>query len=212
MENRLNKGVYFYRVASDSCDYVVEKSGKSVLMTQVRSDCCEYGLVAVDRATAKCYWFSGERREDIFKEFARDEQILPDFPEPTLYILLYRELVWGESNNNEILSSEQLRDAARENFEFAYSLSQRDNDGGRKFDRWWRQCRSTISDRKLETTYEKTTEGTKVLGYSFIGFNLTIPRSEPPPKGTARLVQWVLLVRPDGTVERLPARTVYSAR
>src|SRR5262249_19308033 len=41
---QLNNSVYFYRVASDSCSYVVEKDGKTVLMSRVSMDCCEYGL------------------------------------------------------------------------------------------------------------------------------------------------------------------------
>lgn len=210
--NRVNKGVFFYSVASDSCNYVVEEAGKKIMMTQVTSDCCDYGLVAVDRITAKSYWFSGKKREDTFKEFTRDEQILPDFAAPSLFIALYRELVWGESTDNDIESIGQLRDAAQENFKSAYSPYEQDNKWEKEFAHWWRKCLSSISQLKLETTYEKTTEGTKVFGYAFIGFNLTIPRSDPPPKGTARLVQWALLVRQDGTVERLPAKTIYSAR
>jgi hypothetical protein len=83
VNNHLNNSVYFYRVASDACDYVVEKEGKPFLMTQVVNDCCDYGIVAVDRGMAKSYWFTGQKKEDIFKEFARDEQIHPDSPEPT---------------------------------------------------------------------------------------------------------------------------------
>ena len=212
VESRVNKGVFFYSVASDACNYVVEEAGKKIMMTQVTSDCCDYGLVAVDRVTAKSYWFSGEKREDIFKEFTRDEQILPDFAVPSLFIALYRQLVWGESTDNDIESIGQLRDAAQENFKSAYSPYEKDNKWEKKFDRFWHQCRSNISQLKLETTYENTAEGTKVLGYAFIGFNLTIPRSDPTPKGAARLVQWVLIVRPDGTVERLPAKIIFSAR
>jgi len=81
--NHLNNSMYFYRVASDVCDYVVEKDGKPVRMSQVSNDCCEYGIVAVDRGTAKSYWFAGEKKADIFREFARDEQIHPDSSEPT---------------------------------------------------------------------------------------------------------------------------------
>ena len=69
--------MYFYRVVSDSCNYVVERDGKAVLMFQASMDCCEYGSVAVDRATGKSYWFSGEKRMVIFKEFVQDEQIHP---------------------------------------------------------------------------------------------------------------------------------------
>jgi len=65
--NRLNNSVYFYRVASDACDYVVEKDGKPVLRSQVWMDCCEYAIVAVDRGTAKSYWFAGEKKADTFK-------------------------------------------------------------------------------------------------------------------------------------------------
>ena len=90
--NRLNDSVYFYRVASDGCDYVVMEGGKPVRMSQVTVDCCEYGTVVVDRATARSYWFTGENRVDIFKEFARDQQILPDLPKPILFIALYRDL------------------------------------------------------------------------------------------------------------------------
>ena len=80
VNNHLNNSVYFYRVASDFCSYVVEKDGKWVLMSQVTNDCCDYGFVAVDRVTAKSYWFKGKgKATDIFKEFVSDEQVRPDF-------------------------------------------------------------------------------------------------------------------------------------
>lgn len=211
--NHINNSVYFYRVASDVCDYVVEKDGKPVRMSQVSNDCCEYGIVAVDRAMAKSYWFTGEKKPDIFKEFARDEQIHPDGPKPILFTALYRELVLGESGDNEIRSLGQLRDVVQQNFQSAYSPYERDNVWQRKFERWWRQFQSRMSKLELETTYEPTNEGTTtVRGYAFNGFELTIPRSDLPPKGTPKLFQWTLLVKSDGTVERLPSKVIYSAR
>lgn len=174
--NRVNNSVYFYRVASDVCDYVAEKDGKPVLMSQVSNDCCDYGIVAVDRATARSYWFTGEKKPDIFREFALDEQIHPDGSKPILFTALYRELVWGESSDNEIRSMGQLRDVVQQNFQSAYSPYERDNAWLQKFERWWRQFQSRMSKLELETTYEPTTEGTTtVRGYAFNGFELTIP-------------------------------------
>jgi len=210
--NRLNNSVYFYRVASDVCEYVVEKGGKPVRMSQVTSDCCEYGTVAVDRATARSYWFTGEKRADVFKGFARDQQIHPDSSKPVLFIALYRDLVRGESGDNEIDSPGQLREVVQQNFQSAYSPYERDNIWQRKFERWWRHFRSSMAHLKLETTYETTSEGIKVRGYGFNGFKLTIPRGDPPPKGTPTLFQWALLVKSDGTVEPLPSKVIYSAR
>jgi len=210
--NHINKSVYFYRVASDACDYVVEKDGKPVRMSQVTMDCCEYGIVAVDRATSKSYWFTEEKKTEVFRQFALDEQIHPDLPKPTLFIALYQELVWGESGETEILSWEQLRDTVQQNFRSAYSPYGRDEVWHRKFERWWRKLQSSLSQQKLETTYESTSEGTKVRGYAFNGFELTIPRSDPPPKGTPKLSQWAILVKSDATVERLPSKVIYSTR
>ena len=211
--NRLNNSVYFYRVASDSCNFVIENDGKFSLTTQVSMDCCDYGIVAVDRGTSKSYWFTGEKREDIFKEFARDEQIHPDGIKPGLFIALYRELVWGESGDNEIRSLGQLRDAVQHNFQSAYSPYERDKVWQRKLERWWRKFQSRKSKLELETTYEPSTEGTAIIrGYSFNAFALTIPRTDPPPKGTPTLFQWALLVKSDGTVERLSSKVIYSAR
>jgi len=210
--NRINNSVYFYNVASDSCDYVGEKDGKPVRITQVSNDCCEYGIVAVDRVARKSYWFTGEKRTDIFREFAWDEQIYPDLPEPTLFIALYRELVWGDSTGNEVRALGQLRGLVQQNFQSAYSPYERDNSWQRNFERWWKHFRSRMPKLDLETTYEPTSEGAKVHGYAFNGFDLTIPRSDPPPKGTPNLFQWSLLVKPDGTVERLPSKVIYSAR
>lgn len=210
--SQINNSVYFYRVASDACDYVVENDGKAVRMSQVSLDCCEYGIVAVDRATSKSYWFTGEKKANIFKEFAKYEQIHPDFPDPALFVALYREVVWSESDNNEIRGLGQLRDLVQQNFQSAYSPYERDNTWERKFEVWWRHFRSTMSRQELETTYEPTGEGTKVRGYAFKGFELTIPRSDPPPKGKPTLLQWALLVKSDGTVEQLPSRVIYTAR
>jgi hypothetical protein len=181
-------------------------------MYQATSDCCEYGIVAVDRTTGKSYWFDGEKRPDTFEKFARDEQIHPDVPEPTLFFSVYRELVWGESGDNDIESQGQLRDAVQQNFQSAYSPYGQDNVWQGKFDRWWRRFQSNISKSDLKTTYQSTSEGTEVRGYAFNGFLLRIPRSDPPPKGTPKLFQWALLVKSDGTVERLPSKLIYSAR
>jgi hypothetical protein len=211
--NRLNNSVYFYRVASDVCDYVDEKDGKPVRMTRVSSDCCDWGIVAVDRATAKSYWFTEEKKTGIFREFARDEQIYPDGTKPISFFELYRELVLGESNDNEIRSLGQLRDVVQQNFQSAYSPYERDNVWQRKFEHWWRQFQARMPKLELETTYEPTGGGaTTIRGYGFNGFELTIPRSDPPPKGTPQLFQWALLVKSDGTVERLPSKVIYLAR
>lgn len=210
--NHLNDSVYFYRVSSDLCDYVVEENGNPVLHTNVTNDCCEYGMVAVDRVTSKSYWFRGKNVGDIFKEFVRDEQLCPDSSEPTLFAALYRELVWGQYNGKEIQSLGQLRDLVHSNFQSAYSPYETDNKWQRKFDAWWRQFRSQTPQLKLKTTYEATRAGTVVRGYGFSGFELTIPRTDPPPKGRPRLFQWALLVKADGTVEEQSAKLIYSSR
>jgi len=142
-DGHLNNFVYFYRVASDVCDYVIQKEGKPVLMSQVSNDCCECGVVAVDRKTGKSYWFAGTRKPDeAFREFAGDEGLHPDSGQPTLFTALYRELVWGESSDNEIRSLGQLRDLVQQNFHSAYSPYERDNVWQRKFERWWQRFQS----------------------------------------------------------------------
>lgn len=213
VDNHLNHSVYFYRVASDVCSYIVEKDGKHVLMSQASMDCCEYGIVAVDRATAKSYWFAGkEKGTEVFKEFVRDEQLQPDSPKPTLFTGLYLDLVWGEYKDKEITSLGQLRDLVQSNFQSAYSPYERDNTWQRKFGDWWRQFRSRMPGLKLETTYETTSSGTLVRGYGVSGFELTIPRTDPPPRGTPKLFQWALLVKPDGTIEERSSKVIYSSR
>ena len=210
--NHLNDSVYFYRVASDVCDYVAEEGGKPVLHTQASMDCCEYGMVAVDRATGKSYWFAGSHKAEVFKEFAKDEQLCPDSSRPTLFSALYRDLVWGQYNGNEIQSFRQLRDLVQSNFQSAYSPYERDVKWERKFDGWWRQFRSRMQNVKLETTHEPASAGTVVRGYGFSGFELTIPQSDPPPKGVPKLFQWALLIKSDGTVEEQATKVVYSGR
>jgi hypothetical protein len=211
--NHPNNSVYFYRVASDVCNYVEEKDGKPVLMAQVSNDCCEYGIVAVDRVTGKSYWFGGrEKAAQSFREFVRDEQLQPEPSEPTLFTALYLDLVWGEHNDKEIRSLGQLRDLVQNNFQSAYSPYERDNRWQGKFDIWWRHFRSRMPQLKLETMYEVTNAGTIVKGYGFSGFELTIPRSDPPPKGTPKLFQWSLLVKSDGTVEEQRSTIIYSSR
>lgn len=211
VDNHINNSVFFYRVASDVCDYVVEKDDKPVRMTQASMDCCEYGNVAVDRVSARSYWFAGENRADVFTNFVQDQQVHPGSSEPVLFMMLYRELVWGESNSNEIVSLGQLRELVQQNFQSAYSPYERDNVWQKKFDRWWRRFQSHYSQLSLGTTYERTKEGAIVRGYGFNGFELTIPRSDPPPKGKPKLFQWALLIRQDGAIERLPSKVIYSA-
>jgi hypothetical protein len=213
LDGHLDNSVYFYRVASDACDYVVEKDGKPLLMSQVSMDCCGYGVVAVDRKTGRSYWFAGNRNpEELFKQFVGNEGLHPDSGRPTLFFSLYRELVWGAASDSELASLEQLRDVIQRNFQPAYSPYERDNVWRRKFRRWWKHLQSHISQLKLETTYESTSEGTLVRGYAFAGFELTVPRRDPPPRGTPQLFQWTLLIRSDGTVERLPSKVIYAGR
>jgi hypothetical protein len=210
--NHVNDSVYFYRVSSNVCEYVVEENGKPVLHTQVTSDCCEYGMVAVDRVTSKSYWFRGKGIGDTYKEFVRDEQLYPGSSEPTLFAALYRDLVWGQYTGKEIQSLGQLRDLVQSNFQVAYSPGETDTKWQHRFDAWWRKFRSRTPQLKLETTYEPTTAGTVVRGFGFTGFQLTIPESGPPPKGTPKLFQWALLVKPDGTVEEQLSQVIYSSR
>lgn len=213
VSDHLNNSVYFYSVASDVCDYVkTEKDGRQFLMSQASNDCCEYGTVAVDRATGKSYWFEGGQKAELFKEFVQDEQLEPDSSKPVLFAGLYLELVRGDRNAGEITSLGQLQDSVRSSFQSAYSPYERDDKWQRKFAAWWRAFRAQTPQLKLETTYEPTGTGTLVRGYSFSGFELTIPRSDPPPKGTATLVQWALLVKTDGTVEPQPSKVVFSSR
>ena len=208
-DDELNKSVYVYHVASDTCDYVAYENGKRVVYSQVTLDCCEYGIVAVDRGTQKSYWFTGTSKAVVFREFVRDEQLRPDPPKPMLFVTLYRELVGGQ---DELESSEQLRDMVQQNFRSAYSPYERDDKWESKFRSWWGRFRSSVPQLKLETTYETTPGGTIVRGYSFNGFKLTTPRTDPPPKGTPQIFQWAILIGKDGTVETLPSKTVYSSR
>jgi len=212
--NSPNEGasVYFYRVASDDCDYIALEDGKPVRRKLVTMDCCEYGIVAVDRSTAKSYWFTQEEGADVFEKFARDEHMRPDLPASRLFVAFYREIVWGDSDEKEITSLEQLRKSVQRNFESAYSPYDKDRVWERKFEIWWRRFLSRNSQLTLGTTYEPISEGTRVRGFSLSGFKLTVPRSDGPPKGKPTLSQWTLLIKSDGTVERLPSKAIYSNR
>jgi len=141
-----------------------------------------------------------------------DEQLHPDSSEPTLFSALYRELVWGQYNGKEIQSLGQLRELVQSNFQVAYSPGEADAKWEQKFSVWWQRFRSRTLHLKLDTTYEPTTGGTVVRGYGFSGFQLTIPESGPPTKGTPKLFQWALLVKPDGTVEEQSPKVIYSSR
>jgi len=211
-DNRLKESVYFYRVASDNCEYVALKDGKPVRMTLVTMDCCEYGIVAVDRATSKSYWFTGDKKPEVFKQFAHDAEIRPDLPNPNSFIALYRELVWNGSDRYEIRTLEQLRNVVQENLQSAYSPYEKDNVWQKKFDHWWQRFLSRKQGLKFETTHEQVSDGTIVRGYGFRGFELTTPRSDPPPKGKPKLFIWALLLKPDGTVDQFPSKVAYSAR
>ncbi len=211
--NHINNSVYFYRVASDFCRYLVEKDGKYSLTFQVSLDCCEYGIVAIDRATAKSYWFAGEEKAtEVFKTFVQDEQLQPDSSRPTLFTGLYLDLVWGESNNNEITSLGQLRDLVQKNFKSAYSAYERDEIWQSRFGDWWRKFQSRMPKLKLETTYEAASGGILVRGYAFKGFELTIPQSDPPPRGSPKLYRWALLVTADGRIEERASKVIYASR
>jgi hypothetical protein len=132
-----------------------------------------------------------------------------DKSHPNLFFSLYRALVVGANEAHEVTGVWQLRRLAEDNFQSAYSPYQRDEKWESKFGAWWRNFRSRLPQLRLETTTEETSEGVMMHGYSFNGFELTIPRSDQPPKGTPTLIRWSLLMRADGTVERLPSTTIY---
>ena len=212
VDGHLNNSIYFYRVASDSCEYVTQENGKTVLHTIVSMDCCEYGIVAVDRVTGKTYRFGGHQDpNETFKEFVRNEQLHPDSDKPVLFGSLYRELVWGNDDSHELSSMEQLREVVESSFRRAYSPAG-DERWQPKFNLWWRRFRSRTKEVQLERTYEATSAGTVVRGYAFSGFELTSPLSEPPPKGTPSLFQWALLIKTDGTIEQQPFKVIYASR
>ena len=98
------------------------------------------------------------------------------------------------------------------NFQSAYSPYERDSAWQSKFEKWWRRFQAKIGNLKLETSYDSIGDRTIVRGYGFSGFQLTIPRSDPPPKGTPTVFQWTFLIKPDGTVEEQPSKEVYSGR
>jgi len=207
---RINNSVYFYRVASHYCTYVVDEGGEPVLYVEASFDCCDYGTVAVGRGTRKSYWFAGSSKPgELFNDFARDQRLRPDLPKPVKFVSLYRDLIWGGSNT-EIVSLGQLRDSVEQSFKSAYSFHERANSWQRKLDIWWKRFQSEKQSLRLETTYEPTTEGIVVRGFSFTGFILTSPPIWPP-KGIPKLLQWTLLVKADGTVEEQPAKVIYSA-
>ena len=214
VDNQISNSVYFFHLASDVCSYVIMEKDKPVVRTQVSSDCCEYGIVAVNRSTSKSFWFSepGKNAADIFEEFVQDTKLRPDFPKPILFASLYRELVWGRGDANEIASLRQLQDLVRSNFQSAYSPYERDNAWAPKFQNWWQRFQSRDSHLKLETTYQETDGGTIVRGYAFSGFELTIPRSDLPPKGTPKLFQWAIFIKRDGEVEEQSPKIIYSRR
>jgi hypothetical protein len=211
--HEVNRSVYMYEVVTDVCEYVVEENGQPALRSEAHTHEPHYGIVAVDRRTGRVYWFgSNSKPALVFKQFAQDEGLPKDKNQPLLFVSLYRELVWGTNDANEVTGLSQLRGLVEKNFQSAYSPYERDEKWEAKFLIWWQKFRSRMSHLRLETTTESTAEGFLVHGFSFSGFELTIPRSDPPPKGTPKLSKWSLLVRADGTVEeRLPA-TVYSAK
>jgi hypothetical protein len=133
---RINNSVYFYRVASHYCTYVVDEGGGPVLYSEFSIHGRDYGTVAVGRDTGKSYWFLGNRKPgELFNQFVQDEQLRPDLPKPVKFVSLYRDLVWGGSNT-EIVSLDQLRDSVEQNFKSAYRTYDRDNTWQREFDNW----------------------------------------------------------------------------
>ena len=209
---RSNSSVFIYRAASDTCSYVTFQDGKTVRMIQTTLDCCEYGLIAVDRATAKSYWFTQDAAPSVFENFITDEQLRPDLPEARLFFALYHELVWGDPDETQMNSLEQLQNAVQQNFQSAYSPYERDKLWQSKFDHWWRRFLSKNAKLTLATTYKPANGGVEIHGYGFNGFQLTIPRSDPPPKGTPQLFQWTFLIKSNGTVEQLPSKVIYANR
>jgi hypothetical protein len=148
----------------------------------------------------------------VFRQFVEDEKLILDKNHPVLFVSLYRELVIGPNDANEVTGLWQLRRLAEDNFQSAYSPYERDEKWEPKFTAWWRRFRSRTPNLQLETTTEPTSDGVVVHGFSFKGFQLTVPRNDPPPKGMPTLTRWSLLIKADGSAERLPATVVYSER
>jgi hypothetical protein len=202
-----------YEVDAQSCEYVTQENGKLVLHSSIHSDCCWFGIVAVDRRTKNTYWFyPHNKRAEVFRKFVQDEGLRPGQSYPQLYASLYCDLVWGDDRTNEITALPQLRRLAEDNFQSAYSPYEKDNKWRRKFDMWWQEFRSGVPNLELQTTSKSVPQGFEVQGFSFRGFDLTIPASDPPPKGTARLIRWSLLLKPDGSVEERVPKVVYSGK
>ncbi len=210
---KLNRIVYVYEVDADACDFVVVKNGQPELGTMLNIHGADYGVVAVDRQTGDCYWFDwSDKRAEVFKRLVADQRLVLDRTHPTPFFALYSALVLGPSEANEITGLGQLRRLAADNFLSAYSPYEQDEKWESKFDEWWRKCRARLKRVKLETTTEPASDGVIIRGYSFRGFELRIPRIDPPPKGTPTLSRWSVLLKADGTVEKLQSTVVFASR
>jgi hypothetical protein len=168
--DKVNSSVYIYGVVADACDYVVMVNGWPEVRTEVHTHEADYGTVAVDRKTHRCYWFGRpDDSAEVFQRFVADEELMLDQKHPGLFFALYRRLVQGGGDAGEVTGFAQLRRLVEDNFRSSYSPYERDEKWQPKFAAWWRVFRNRQPRLQLETTTEPNGEGVIVRGFSFRG-------------------------------------------
>jgi hypothetical protein len=210
-DGKLNRSVYFYALDDVRCEEVVNEN---TLRLRIVDHERSFGYIAVDRVNKKTYWFrSGLHDGQAFSQFIRDFPVrITDDYDAKSVASLYIQLIRGPYSENEIYDETQLQRIVEDNFASAYSPYRRDKKWEAQFNKWWKEFLGINPDLIFNTITEKAQDGILVYGLSFQGFELRIPREDPPPKGVPTLWRWALLVKSDGTVEKRESKVVYSKR
>ncbi len=211
---KLNQSIYFYEVDNSFCYKIVEEKGKPTLQTTIVMHEGSFGYVAVDRLNGKTYWFRPSLHDaEALREFLHDLGVcISEVYDAQSAASLYIQLVRGPYGGNDIYDETQLRRLVEDNFASAYSPYGVDRKWEPKFKNWWAEFRAKTPKLEFGTTSERVSEGVLVHGLAFEGFRLTVPRMDPPPKGTPTVKRWTLVVKPDGSVEEREPKVIYSKR
>jgi hypothetical protein len=201
IDGKLNETYFVYEVVDVGC-YTVEDSS---LVIHTIDHPGTFGYVAVDKVSGKTYrlWADVDARSEFNRLMSDLGVNVTDGNDAIQVANLYRELALGPAEGNSVSDSFQLRQSAEKSFHNAY----RHADWARRFDQWWRRFQSA---RIIEfgNSSRKVPEGWIVMGKSFEGFKLTIPRTEI--SGRASVLQWSLRISPDGRVAEIPSRVLFQ--
>jgi hypothetical protein len=201
LDGRLNESFFVYEVVDVGCFQVED----SLLVVDSIDHPGTFGYVAVNKITGMTYrlWSDQDASKD-FNRLLGDLGVAVDEENGAKALAhLYRLMVTGPYEGNVVYDSFQVKQLAEQSFYRAF----RDENWSKRFNAWFSRFKASHTVI-FDEVARKVPEGWVVTGKSFVGFQLTIPRTKV--SGQPTVAEWSIRISPSGQVLENPSRVVFQ--